>query len=111
MSEPPTSDEEENEEQASHRAEAVIPREGALSKGSAQEPIEPDLSEVAAEDLETRIGGERLRGELDPEIAVDSAAEKAFPLSHLEWAFLSGLGSFRHFPKNRKGAHFQALSA
>ena len=97
------------EEEPEHRYEGIVASPGHPREGVSHPLIESDLARVPSKELKAGEGGELLVSELKAKVAVDTAGQSAFSSSHPEWAFLSGLWVARHFPKNRKGAHFQHL--
>ena len=91
MQAPPTHDQQPQDHPAQgHHAEVASVDHG--TQMPAHPGIEPDASQIADQNLQTRIRGHAFVAELDGDIAVDTALKIGFLSSHSRWPFVGLTG-------------------
>jgi len=72
MAQPASSDPQQPEQQANHRHERVVARKGVLRERPAHPAVKIERPQEAIQQLEARVRRQRLPGELDLQIVVDT---------------------------------------
>ena len=88
---PSAADDQQSNQQAHHRHGPEVAPRGRPGTGVADHTIEPRGPQVAPEQLEPRIRGQRHVREFQLQIPIDSGAQISSASSHVRWPFVDGL--------------------
>ena len=87
-----TAHDQQPEQQSHHRHEAVVAAGRGAAKHLAHQRVETRLAEIASEQLEPGVRGQRHVTERQRKIAIDTRRQIEFPLSHCQRPFRCGSG-------------------